>query len=522
MIDFAKCNTKPYDHQKAGVEALVGNEVFALFDEPGAGKSKQVIDAAMLLWGEGAIDRVIVVCPSPVKPVWFDPELGQLSRHLWPTVPCLISEYHSKLKQWTSGPEGVEPLRWVITNYEYLRDAARLKMLTGKVGPKTLLVLDESSAIKTPRAQQTRACKKLRKKCGRVVLLNGTPIDHSPLDMYSQGNIMSPDILETPNLQLFRARYCVMGGWQGREIVGWNNLDDITARFAPYVLRRLKRDCLDLPEKMEPVTITATLTPATWKVYCEMRDDLITWLNESTASVAPQTITKVMRLAQITSGFIGGIEDQGLDDGLPEYLSTTHKLPEEILFQGSWTSESKMMRTVQEISDEKLTTFLQWHREQLFMNPNFKVVVWCRFRNEVERLRLALTQLPHPNVKVGTIWSGPKDEREYAVRLMNPYTAPKGPAVLVGTPATGAFGLDFTAADTAVYMSNERRLLIRIQSEDRIHRPGQTRAVNYFDVIAQGPRGQKTIDHHIIKMLWAHRDLAEMTTSGWIEALSEE
>ena len=71
-------------------------------------------------------------------------------------------------------------------------------------------------------------------------------------------------------------------------------------------------------------------------------------------------------------------------------------------------------------------------------------------------------------------------------------------------------------------MSNDRRLLIRIQSEDRIHRPGQTRAANYFDVVACGPKGQKTIDHHIIKMLWEHRDLAEMTTSGWLDLLSEE
>ena len=518
MLNFSKCKTSPYDHQKIGIAALVTNPVFALFDEPGAGKSKQVIDAAMYLWKQGQIDRVVVVCPSPVKPVWADPELGQLSRHLWSDVPCLVSEYHSKLKQWVFGPQSTDPLKWIITNYEYLRDAKRLKVVMKLVGEKTLLVLDESSAIKTARAQQTRACRKLRKQCGRVVLLNGTPIDHSPLDMYSQGNMMNPDILETPNLQLFRARYCVMGGWQGREIVGWNNLEDITTRFAPYVLRRLKKDCLDLPEKMEPITVTATLTPATWKVYCEMRDDLITWLNKSTASVAPQTITKVMRLAQITSGFIGGIEDQGLEDEVPpEYVKTD----ETVLFQG-FSSPQEIINTVKVIGDEKLKVFLQWHREQLFMNPNFKCVVWCRFRNEVERLRTALKDEKHPRVEVGTIWSGPKDEREHAVKLMNPYTALEGPALLVGTPATGAFGLDFTAADTAVYMSNDRRLLIRIQSEDRLHRPGQTRVVNYFDVVASGPRGQKTIDHHIIKMLWAHRDLAEMTTSGWIDVLSEE
>lgn len=502
-MDFSRCILPPYDHQRTGIRALVEKPVFALFDEPGAGKSKQVIDAAIMLYEQKTIDLVLIVCPSAVKPVWFDPELGQLTRHLWTDVPCHISEFHTKGRQWESGPAGT-PLRWMITNYEYLRDPLKLRTLLALVTARTLLVLDESSAVKTARAQQTRACKKLRRQCGRVVLLNGTPIDNSPLDMYSQGNILSPTILDTPSLQVFRARYATMGGWQGREIVGWRDLDDLTARFAPYVLRRLKKDCLDLPEKMAPVTITATLTPATWKHYCKMRDDLMVWLTTATASVASQTITKVMRLAQITSGFIGGIEDQGLDDDLPAYLRTE--------------VTPTVFHELEEIGDEKLQTFVQWHADQLAANPKFKCIVWCRFRNEVSRLRDALKT----RVEVGTIWSGPKEEREHALRLMHPDTTPNAPAVLIGTPATGAFGLNLSGADTAVYMSNDRRLLIRLQSEDRIHRPTQTRTCNYFDVIATGPQGQKTIDHHIIKMLWERRDLADMTTAAWRDALTEE
>ena len=254
--------------------------------------------------------------------------------------------------------------------------------------------------------------------------MNGTPIDHSPYDMYSQGNMLSPTILETPNQQLFRSRYCVMGGWQGREIVGWNNLEDLTKRFAPYVLRRLKVDCLDLPEKMPPVTITATLTPNTWKLYREMRDDLVTWLSNAEASVASQTITKVMRLAQITSGFVGGVEEQGIEEeDVPEFIDMS-----------SWIEKGHTPKQIQGaaittkiIGDEKLKVFLQWHKEQVEMNPNFKCVVWCRFRNEVERLREALRDTKgHPDVEIGTIWNGPRDEREHAVRLMNPHTAPDG------------------------------------------------------------------------------------------------
>src|SRR5690606_13571541 len=118
----------------------------------------------------------------------------------------------------------------------------------------TMLVLDESSAVKSHRAQQTKACLQLRRRCGRVLLLNGTPIANSPGDMFSQGEMMSKNVLSCASWIHYRARYAVMkkvmirGALQD-VIGGWQNLEDLQQRFAPYVIRRLKKDCLDLPEK---------------------------------------------------------------------------------------------------------------------------------------------------------------------------------------------------------------------------------------------------------------------------------
>ena len=515
-LDLTPCRLQPYKHQVVGIEKLLEHPYFLLADEMGAGKTKQVIDTICILALTGLINRVIVVCPAAVRNVWFDPELGELSKHMWINVSAWITEYHASTRKWTwfiKDPAEQPKLKIVITNYDFIRKADRLKPLMDLADSKTLLVLDESSAVKSYRAIQTAACFRLRQKCGRVILLNGTPIANNPGDIFAQALIMNPAILACKSYFHFRARYAFMGGWQNKQIIGWRGLDDLQKRMAPYVLRRLKEQCLDLPPKLDSVTLTATLTPATWKVYKEMRDEMVAWLNGSTLSMASQAIVKAIRLSQITSGFIGGLEeqDQFVEDA-PDWIEgiKTDVKPEP--FKGP----------VQEIGREKLNVFMDWFQEQLEADPNMKLLIWCRFRPEVERLFFELFNGKNLKVELGKIWGGQKrNEREDALRLLDPRTAPKGPAVVIGTPASGSMGLNLTAAHTVVYMSNDYSLKTRLQSEDRVHRPGQTFPVSYFDIIATGPTGQKTIDHTVVKALKNKHEIANFTTSAWLSALEE-
>jgi SNF2 family DNA or RNA helicase len=82
-------------------------------------------------------------------------------------------------------------------------------------------------------------------------------------------------------------------------------------------------------------------------------------------------------------------------------------------------------------------------------------------------------------------------------------------------------GLNLTSAYTVVYMSNSYSLKVRLQSEDRVHRPGQVNTVSYYDVIATGPQGQKTVDSVVMKALRDKEQLATWTTSAWVKALQE-
>ena len=561
-LDFSRCRLVMTDegpsaikeHAKVGVQALIDHPFFALFDEMGAMKSAQAIVAAQFLFTRGVIDRVVVVAPSSVRTgVWYDEELGELARHLWTDVPSTITEYHSRIRAWKHGPETAtaeERLRWVITNYEFVRPIDytkrkadkpkdhRLAKLLAVCSPKTLLILDESSAVKNSKSAQAKACMQLRQACGRIVLLNGTPISNSPGDMFSQGNLMSKSILNCPSYTQFCGRYAIMKpvlGPGGKAVTSprgfviktvdiWSGIEDIQKRFAPYVLRRLKKDCLDLPAKLPPVMLTVPLDPATWKIYKQMRDELVVWLSNCTLSQAPQAMTKIMRLAQITSGFLGGVEDMDFnDDGLLEDDPTLAPVPDYIanLDQPVAGVRRAPVQPVQEVGREKLDLFLSRFDEHLIEDPSIKILVRSRFRPEVLRLHKAL--MARGDVTTGMIIGGQKRaDRQNSLRILDPRTMPAGPAVIVMSVAAGARGLNLTASHTMYTLSNDFSLDYRLQSDDRLHRPGQLWPVSYFDIVATGPQGQKTIDHRTLAMLMAKLDLATLTTSGWLGVLREE
>lgn len=511
-LKLDRCKIKPYAHQVIGIEQLIKNVFFALFDEMGAGKTLQVIVAGQILYELGIINRVIVIAPASVRPVWYDPDFGELAKHLF--LPSRITEFHAKVRGWfnTEETDKSKLLHWMITNYEFIRSAPRLKQLLPAATNKTLLILDESSSVKWWKTKQTKACLELREECGRVVILNGTPVANHPGDMYSQGAILSKKILDCKNWFQFKARYGVLGGWQQKQIIDWRNVDDIQRRFAPYVLRRLKKDCIDLPSKLPPVVYPIALSEPTWSKYKAMRDDMVAWLTENSASSVQQAIVKIMRLAQITSGFLGGVEEFELDDSalLEDYEGITQD------------RFKKTTREVEEIGREKLDFFFQWLDDRLAEDENFKVICWSRFVPEIAR-NIREAKLRYTGVPIGVVAGGyKKTDREFALRLLDPRTAPKGPAFIFGNPQSGGLGLNMTAARHMFRMSSDYSHYKRAQSDDRIHRPGQLFHTWYGDLVATGPQGQKTIDHITLKSLMKKDNLAEMTTSAWVSELLKE
>lgn len=503
MIDWSRCRTTPFEHQKAGVEALLRNRAFALFDQVGAGKSKQVVDAACFLYGAqnhaARIEAVVVVAPASVRSVWADPDpvLGEVAKHAWPDVPIRITEYSAKATKKGLPVLDDKHLNVVVTNYELLRREERLNFLLvfAKLH-KTMLVLDESWMIQNPRAHQTKAMRKLTETCTRVVLLNGTPGD--PKAVYSQFWVMDPKILGFKNEFAFRNAHAVMGGYMNKKIVDWQHMEEFQAKVAPYALRRLTHECVDLP----PVSYTqidARLTPTTWTHYVAMRDELVTWLSQNEVCTAEQAGVRVMRLAQITNGFLGGVRETELN-----------LLTDDITVPAS---------SLREIGREKLDALLEW----LGQHPpeGDKAVVWGRFRPEIERTARVL-QEAYPQSQVRKLYGGQsQEERNEIKQLLAPGGNPAA-SIVVGSPQAGGSGLNFAASSVAIYLSNGFSLKDRLQSEGRLDRPGQTRPVVVLDIVACGPNNERTLDHLIVAALRRKEDLSNLTASAWRNALVNE
>lgn len=526
MIDTSKWKMKPFQHQIDGVEKLLKNEAFFLADEMGCGKSAQIVNAACTLAEQGKIDTVVIVAPASVRCVWLDAEIGEIKKHSWNKFN-VVAEFHKKLKRvWVDNEEDCG-LLWIVTNYEFLRNKERLEYLCETLkGNRSLLVLDESSYIKNRTSQQTKAIAKLRQYCARCVLLNGTPVTNSPLDLFSQMNILSPKILKGENFYQFRAKYCDMQSvnfGNSRKafmlVKGYKNLDKLARRVAPYVLRRLKADCLDLPEKLY-TTREVALTPEIWRRYQELKKDAVMSLGNGETRLEPNAAVRLMRLAQLTSGILGASPDILLKHGQsPSYDPTKEEF---------FPSEEF---STHDLSDEKLKWCVQYLTEECTAKA---VIVWTRWRRERERLYEALDKIrwhigqdrDRPMLELYQIYGGQsKSERQAAVLcLALPYESSNlnRKTIVLAQPHAGGFGLNLVAASEAIYLSNDFALGIRLQSEDRIHRPGQINKCLYIDCLATGPKGECSIDHIIAKALREKQNLADYTTSQWKKELEND
>jgi hypothetical protein len=491
-LDWSKCVYPPFDHQKVGVRALVTNQNFALLDEMGSGKTKQIIDAACFMYEANMIDAVVIICPAQVKSVWVHPQFSQIIEHSF--VSGIIHEFTNKTVAIPSTSKG---LLWLVVSVELLRQERHVKTLTTLLkGRKVFGGVDESSTISNFRASQTKGTLRLKKVIGRRFILNGTPIGQSILNLWSQFEFLDPIILGFKNYFTFRNHHCQMGGYMNKQVVSYFDIEGLQNKIKPYALRRLKKDCLDILPKMKAPLIEVRLTPATWEKYVSMREEFVAYLNSSDeVSIVTTAPVKALRLAQICSGFLGGLLDE----------------------------EDDSSTITVEISSELTDAYMANLEFRLKEDPDLRLITWCRFRAEIARLERRVRET-FPNMQVEVLQGGlSKTDREKAKFLFHPDSSdPKGPALLIGQPQAGRFGSNFAKCWLVDYLSNDHSWITRSQSEDRVHRPGQRFQVLLQDYLVVGPNRERTVSGIILKSLRNHEDFANWTASKWVAELYQE
>jgi hypothetical protein len=453
--------TQPFDHQRKAFYMSRDKEAFALLMEQGTGKTKVIIDNAAYLYGQGKISALVVIAPNGVHRNWLNKEIPQ---HMpeWCQYKS-VHYYAGMTKQWkeyfedTMGAQDV--LRVFAFNVEgFVSDKAVNLMKRILLANDVLLVVDESSRIKRPGAKRTKTITNFAKQAKYRRIMTGTPVTKGPEDVYSQFKFLDPYILGYDSFYSFRARYCVMGGFENKQIVSYQNVDELTQNIEGHSFRVLKKDCLDLPEKIYQREYVE-LSPKQRKLYEQLRKEFVTELGDETLT-ASEAITRMLRLQQILCGWFPTEEKVvPIDDKNPRMEAL----------------------------------------KELLANIQSKVIIWARFKADLRAIQDMLGDSAvayHGDIS--------NDDRAMAVKHFQEDDRIR---YFIGQPQSGGIGLTLTAADYAIYYSNSFDLETRLQSEDRCHRIGTTNNVTYIDLEAP-----KTIDTKIIKALREKKNLADVVT----------
>jgi len=432
-------------HQEQGVRFLLENGSGLLAFEQGLGKTRVALESFRRLRLDGSVEKLVVICPNSLKRNWLE-EVAKFTPEL---KVCLIQgsarERRAVLSQ-TNDPV-------IVINYEAARsEMMSIRAFMGRV--RSALVLDESHFVKNLRSLNAIAVRHLAPLTRFRWLLSGTPVTNAPKDIYSQLSLVAGDGVFGP-FAVFMAEYGDADRVLRRREALWK-------RIAPYIFRRTKEQCLDLPEKMF-VDLYVSLPDWQRGLYDTIRDSIIESVRRMSkqefAAFAPTALTRVLRLAQVASNPVLALPDE---KRLPGKVSELDRL-----------------------------------LDDLVRANKRKVVVWSHYVRTIEMLAQRYARFGSVALYGGTA----AEERQEVVRK---FQEDPNVRMLVGNPAAGGTGFTLTAASYCIYETLNWRYDLYAQSQDRLHRIGQTVPVTYIRLIAED-----TIDEAIARTLARKAEMAQ-------------
>jgi len=479
-------------HQLEGLARLEGKRNYGLFCEQGTGKTWIGLADAERAFGLNKINALLVVAPKGVHTNWTRREIPTHLEAPYKAAAYLAGSKRALNAVKALSVEGGDKLRVMAVNIDALNHkegfAVTRKFLTDH---RAMMIVDESHRIKTPSAGCTKRVTTLGRLAIARRIATGTPLTNAPPDLFSQFEFLKPGMLGSTSYRAFVARYAELlpddhhlmrhittrmkqtnrwaanameaGTWQAPQLYArdasgaprWRNLDELRELLAPLTYRVLKKDCLDLPEKIYQ-TRYFELSATQQRVYQRVKEELIVEVGDDLLSV--HALAALMKLQQITSGFVN-------IEGEPVYIS----------------DDNPRLALLKEVITDQQGPF----------------IVWARFREEIAAIMRLLEEMKVPAVQYhGDVKT---KDREMAVDSFQSGAA----MAFVGQAGAGGIGLTLTAAESAIYYSNDFNYGTRAQSEDRCHRKGTTKHVVYIDLCASD-----TVDEGIAAALQRKADTA--------------
>ena len=450
----------PIGGQLAAFNKAVNQDVFALFMWMGTGKTFVALNLAARWFRMGLINAVLVAAPKGVDKQWLNKQLP-LHMPTWCPWHGFLHRAGKKVR-WDEG----EGLRWLCMNIEgwSSKSGQDVAWSFAKMH-RCLIIIDESTRIKTPGASRSKFAVKIGALAKKRMILSGLPVTRGLEDLFMQFKFLDWNIIGSKSFYGFRARYCVMGGWQNKAIVSYKDIPDLLKKIEPY--------CFIAPRLPgTPTTYSQReheLTAEQKRMYREIKYDLLTYLKDKQGVAGQDKLIVVahagaslIKLQQIVNGYI-----EEPDTGELRILST-----------------------------ERFETCADWLEEA----GEQRCLIFCRFHHDLTLLGQELT-------KRGRKW-GEYSGRNTSTRDEELAKLKRGEIQdLVMTAASGGIGLDIPEASVAIYFSNSFNFEHREQSLFRMDRIGQTRDLTIGDIIG-GP-----IDNLMLKNYDTKRSLGDVVMS---------
>jgi SNF2 family DNA or RNA helicase len=447
---------EPYPHQVEGVAEAIGKDAWAWLWDMRTGKTAVTIHNAAHLRQQGEIDGLLVMD-------WLQYEIA-----VWRASAKARREVAA-----LDPSNGT--LNVLVMNEEAFSTKAGVEAADRFMSEhETMWIIDEATSISNPKAKRTKAVLRLRYLAPFRRVLTGTPITKGPLDLWAPFFFLDPNILGYKTWYGMRNRYAIMGGYMGKETVGFRDVDVLKKLVADHSSRVLRSDVRDMPPKIFQKVIVDMPTKQR-AIYDDLKRTMVAYWDNKVLEVNT-VLVQMLRLQQITGGFVPADAD--------------------------WMGEQVDAPVAGPIPgpNPKLDAL-----EGIVGQTDEQVVVFARFKAEiaaiVERLGPERCSQYHGGIRE-------LDRAEEKRKFMTGETR-----FFVANQQSARMGLDLSQANLVIYYSNTFALLDRLQSQDRtetiLRDKGST---TYIDLVAAD-----TLDLGVADNLRAKKSISDLITGDPLE-----